>query len=257
MGTLQCLGRIDHQIKLRGFRIELGEIESLLAQQDGVVQAVAIIREDVPGDGRLVAYVVGADNVQLASNDILAKLKNHLPEYMVPSACVVLDALPLTPNGKVDRKALPKPIGERQDSASTYVAPRTEAERRLTSIWEKLLGVSPLGVQDDFFDVGGHSLLAVRLVSEIEVQTGKRISLAALLQGRTIEYVARIFGGEVNAKTESPFVPTSSLLERKSAIIYGRQPSSICRTSATSWTRPTFLPSSISMLFKAKELPRA
>ena len=206
-GTLECLGRTDHQIKLRGFRIELGEIESLIEKIDGVNQSVVITREDVPGDKRLIAYIVASDAATKSSSQIIANLKNHLPDYMLPNTCMFLDAIPLTPNGKIDRNALPTPSGEREANSDSYVAPRNELETKLVSIWEEILGVSPVGVQDDFFDVGGHSLLAVRLISAIEERMGQRVSLAALLQGRTIEYVANIFtGGEKTAALAS-FIP--------------------------------------------------
>ncbi|MGF1630369.1 MAG: amino acid adenylation domain-containing protein [Kiloniellaceae bacterium] len=194
-GTLVCLGRTDQQVKMRGFRIELGEIETLLEAQETVRQAVVILREDVAGDQRLVAYLVLAGNGGEASVDsILARLRDRLPDYMVPSMAVVLDSLPLTPNGKIDRKALPAPQGMRQQDADSYIAPRNEQERALQAIWQEVIGVEPLGMRDDFFQVGGHSLLAVRLVAAIEKRMGQRITLAALLQGRTIEAVARMLG---------------------------------------------------------------
>ncbi len=206
-GTLECLGRTDHQIKLRGFRIELGEIESLLDDLPEVAQSVAITWDYGPGDTRLVAYVVPAAGSTPTAGDLLAKLEEKLPHYMTPSVCMILDEMPLTPNGKIDRRALPEPKGERQETASAFVAPRNDAERTLQQIWQDLLGISPIGVRDDFFEIGGHSLLAVRLVSAIEQKTKKRVSLAALLQGRTIEFVARIIGGDEDAQTESGFVP--------------------------------------------------
>ncbi len=199
-GTLVCLGRTDHQVKMRGFRIELGEIETLLESQDDVRQAVVLLREDVPGDQRLVAYLVLAEGVKTPAESILARLRDHLPDYMVPGTAVVLDALPLTPNKKIDRKTLPAPQGTRRQGES-YIAPRNEVERRVQEIWQEIIGVEPLGMRDDFFEVGGHSLLAVRLVAAIEKRLGQRISLAALLQGRTIEAVARQIGGSVATDT--------------------------------------------------------
>ena len=189
-GTLECLGRTDFQVKLRGFRIELGEIETALARLEGVRQAVAVVREDTPGDARLVAYVVGNRPNAVSSAELQSGLKHSLPDYMVPAAWVFLDTLPLTPNGKIDRNALPAPSITRVDRAANYLAPRNATEKMLVEIWENLLGTSPIGVRDDFFDVGGHSLLAVRLVTRIESKTGQKLSLAALLQGRTIEHVA-------------------------------------------------------------------
>ena len=205
-GTLECLGRTDHQIKMRGFRIELGEIESLIEKIDGVSQSVVIAREDVPGDKRLVAYIVAADESAVTTSTVTASLRQHLPDYMLPGTCVFLDRLPQTPNGKIDRNALPAPSSEREADSRTYVAPRNELEKELVGIWEQILGISPVGVQDDFFDVGGHSLLAVRLLAAIEEKTGHRVSLAALLQGRTIEYVANTISGDATAEEFTGFI---------------------------------------------------
>lgn len=204
-GTLECLGRNDQQVKLRGFRIELGEIESRLDALDAVAQSV-VVREDVAGDARLVAYVVSADGQEPAPPKLLAGLRASLPEYMLPSAFVFLKELPLTANGKVDRKALPRPEGGRQTSGSRYIAPRTAFEAQLQTIWQDMLGVSPLGMTDDFFAVGGHSLLAVRLLSRIEVRTGRRLELAALLNGRTIEQVARQLGADTAVEYGAGFI---------------------------------------------------
>ena len=206
-GTIECLGRNDHQIKLRGFRIELGEIESLIDAIEGVARSVVIAREDVPGDKRLVAYISTSDDSGITATEVMQHLRQHLPEYMLPAACVFLDAMPQTPGGKIDRKALPLPDETRATDSSTYLAPRNSLETELVGIWEDVLGVSPVGVQDDFFDVGGHSLLAVRLLSAIEEKTGHRVSLAALLQGRTVEYVAGTMTGDESAEAVSSFIP--------------------------------------------------
>ncbi len=206
-GNLECLGRNDQQIKLRGFRIELGEIESRLDDLDGVAQSVAIVREDVAGDARLVAYVVAESGREVSPASLLEGLRTNLPDYMLPSAFVFLPEFPRTANGKVDRKALPQPDGGRQLAQSRYVAPRTELETRLQTIWQEVLGVVPLGMTDDFFAVGGHSLLAVRLVSQIEVRTGKRLELAVLLNGRTIENIARHLGDHAPVTHGAGFFP--------------------------------------------------
>ena len=162
-GTIECLGRVDHQVKIRGFRIELGEIEAQLERHASVREGVVVVREDVPGDRRLVAYVVGATPViDLAV--LRAHLREALPEYMVPSLYVVLEAIPLTPNGKIDRKALPAP---EQPRSGNYESPRTPIEERLAAIWASLLGVERIAVDDNFFELGGHSLLATQVLSRV------------------------------------------------------------------------------------------
>ncbi|MDX8130471.1 amino acid adenylation domain-containing protein, partial [Methylomonas sp. OY6] len=165
-GNIDYLGRIDHQVKIRGFRIELGEIEAQLLKQVDVKDAVVVAREDQPGDKRLVAYVVPQAEATEAEQAIVERLKvtlrQHLPDYMVPSAFVVLEAMPLSANGKLDRKQLPAPDLSEQ-LKKTYVAPRTNTERVLAEIWQEVLGVEQVGIEDDFFELGGHSLLATQL----------------------------------------------------------------------------------------------
>jgi amino acid adenylation domain-containing protein len=197
-GNLVFLGRTDFQVKLRGFRIELGEIESVISEHDGVQQSVAVVRQDERGNQRLIAYVVPAqgfdgDTANLAL-ELKQSLKDRLPDYMVPSAFVALDALPLTPNGKVDRRALPVPEAVRTEKIAE---PRNEIENTLLQIWREVLGVESAGVTDDFFELGGHSLLAVRLITEIEKATGKQIPLATLFRGATVEYLASVLREEV------------------------------------------------------------
>ncbi|RYZ40479.1 MAG: amino acid adenylation domain-containing protein, partial [Myxococcaceae bacterium] len=183
-GTVEFLGRVDQQLKVRGFRVEPGEIESALARHPGVSQAVVVAREDVPGSARLVAYVVPRPEAALSLEALRAFVRRSLPEHLVPSAVVVLDALPLTPNGKVDRKALPAPEGAR-DVAREYVAPRTETERRVAELWASLLGVERVGVEDDFFALGGHSLLATRAASRIRESFGVELLLRELFESAT------------------------------------------------------------------------
>ncbi|HYU30619.1 MAG TPA: amino acid adenylation domain-containing protein, partial [Thermoanaerobaculia bacterium] len=182
-GELEFLGRIDHQVKLRGFRIELGEIETLLASHPGVRECVVVVREDVPGSRLLVAYVVG----EIA--DLRGFLGARLPEYMVPSLFVVLEALPRSPNGKVDRRALPVP--ERAQGPQ-HLGPRDGLELALAEIWEEVLGVRPVGVRDDFFALGGHSLLAVQVTSQIRKRLGRSVPLATLLRHSTVERLAAV-----------------------------------------------------------------
>ncbi|MCY1013674.1 amino acid adenylation domain-containing protein [Nannocystis pusilla] len=206
-GAIEFLGRIDHQVKIRGFRIELGEIEAALAAHSSVRDCVVVAREDATGDKRLVAYVVGDD---LAMSELRGSLGASLPDYMVPSAFVFLDALPLNPNGKVDRKALPSP--ETTRAAEACVAPRTDLERALVAIWEDLLEARPIGVDDDFFALGGHSLLAVRVVSAVKARLGLGLTLATLLQQPTIAALAAAL-----AATETRPAPALSPAPRGAA----------------------------------------
>ncbi|MGR6319148.1 amino acid adenylation domain-containing protein [Micromonospora soli] len=192
-GVVEFLGRIDHQVKLRGLRIELGEIESALREQPGVTEAAVIVREDSPGDKRLTAYLVGpAEHAALK-----AALKETLPEYMVPAAFVTLDALPLSPNGKLDRRALPAPVVTREASVA-LVEPRDDTERALAAIWSEVLGVDTLGIDDDFFDLGGHSMLATQVVAKIRKAElgGRPVGVMDLFQQRTIRELAAFVSGD-------------------------------------------------------------
>jgi amino acid adenylation domain-containing protein len=192
-GRLEVIGRIDHQVKLRGFRIELGEIESVLLARDDVAEAVVVCREDRPGDKRLVAYVVpAAGQDDAAAIDIAAlraTARERLPEYMVPSAWMVLERMPLTPNGKVDRRALPAPEG---DDATTeaYVAPVTPEEIAVAEMWADVLGKPRVGLHDNFFDLGGHSLLANQLVSRMQKRFGGDIGLRMVFEAPTVAQFA-------------------------------------------------------------------
>jgi amino acid adenylation domain-containing protein len=188
-GELEYLGRIDHQVKLRGYRIELGEIETALLTRPDVRQAVVVLREDTPGDKRLVAYVTAAHARTADAGELREHLKQSFPEYMVPSAYVTLEALPLTPSGKVDRWALPAPEG---DGAvrDQYVSARTPAEEVLVSIWAEVLKLDRVGVQDNFFGLGGHSLLAMRLVARIRNVFRIELSLRTLFEAPTIAQLA-------------------------------------------------------------------
>ncbi len=191
-GNIQFLGRIDHQVKIRGFRIELGEIEAVLGQHPAVQETVVVAREDIPGDKRLVAYLVIKQGPVPTFNELRSFLKEKLPEYMVPSAFMFLDALPLTPNGKVDRRALPAPDRVRPELERAFVASRTPIEEMLAGIWVEVLGLEQVGIHDNFFELGGHSLLTVRLFTQIEKTFGKKLPLAALFQAPTIEQLASV-----------------------------------------------------------------
>ncbi|HVG44622.1 MAG TPA: amino acid adenylation domain-containing protein, partial [Longimicrobium sp.] len=183
-GVLEYLGRLDAQVKVRGFRIEPGEIEAVLRRHPAVVECAVVARTAAAGDTRLVAYVVGA-----AEADALrAHLRESLPEYMVPSAFVFLDALPLTPNGKLDRKALPAP--ELAPAEGRYVAPRTPVEEVLAGIWAEVLRLERVGVTESFFELGGHSLLATRAVSRVREMFGVELPLRALFERPTVAELA-------------------------------------------------------------------
>ena len=188
-GNLEYLGRLDHQVKVRGFRIELGEIEAVLQEHPAVGQTAVIVREERAGDPRLVAYVVPAPHQAVVATELRKHLRGRLPEYMVPPHLVELEALPLTPNGKVDRNALPSPFGGEVFSEERYVAPRTETEVRLASVWQEVLGVERVGLHDNFFELGGHSLLAMRLVARMEEVTGVRVGLRSIVSD-TLEQIA-------------------------------------------------------------------
>ena len=190
-GDLEYLGRIDHQVKIRGFRIELGEIESVLASHPAVHHSLVMAREDTPGDKRLVAYVVPLPSQQPSIADLRSHVRQALPEYMVPSMFTVLATFPLTPTGKIDRRALPPPLPEHRDR-STIITPRNQNEALMLSIFREILNVDSVSVTDDFFDLGGHSLMAARLVSQICAATGRQIPLAALFRAATVESLARL-----------------------------------------------------------------
>ncbi|GAB3390079.1 non-ribosomal peptide synthetase [Lysobacter fragariae] len=192
-GTIEVIGRIDHQVKLRGFRIELGEIESVLALYPGVTQAVVHCREDRPGDKRLVAYVTADGSAPTTTAPTAAALRDHLkaalPDYMVPSAFVVLERFPLTPNGKVDRRALPVPETSAGNDRES-IAPRTPEEVTLAQLWQQLLGTTTVDVRDNFFDAGGHSLLATQLLARIDQAFAVELPLRALFEAPTLEQLA-------------------------------------------------------------------
>ena len=194
-GTLEFIGRRDHQIKLRGYRIELGEIEAALAEVPGVQQAVVVVREDAPGDQRLVAYVVAAET--FTADAARQALRGRLPEYMVLNLFVPMPAMPLTPNGKVDRKALPAPRNEASADTADAAALMGPAEQRVAAAWRDLLGVARVGLHDNFFDLGGHSLLLVKLQARLQREFGAEVPLVELFQHTTVQTQAARFDREV------------------------------------------------------------
>lgn len=204
-GTLEFLGRADRQVKLRGFRIELGEIESVLTQHPGVGQA-AVLLEPSPTGPRLIAYIAGRNAVAPEVEDVRAYAKKTLPEYMVPAAFVPLREIPLNANGKVDRAALPASNLAAAPGRPPFVAPRDDIETLLVGIWEKTLGVTPIGVHDSFFQLGGHSMAGVRMFSRIEREFGRRLPLASLFEHPTIETLANRLREPDSATTCSSLV---------------------------------------------------
>jgi acyl carrier protein len=190
-GNIEFLGRIDDQVKIRGYRIELGEIESVLVQHPSVGQSVVAVREDSPGDKRLVAYIVALQNPSPPIGEFREYLRQKLPEYMIPSAFVFLEFLPLTPNGKVDRKALPVPDQSRPELQASYQAPRTPVEELLAEIWTEVLRAERIGIHDNFFDLGGHSLLATQVVSRMRRALQLEIPLRALFETPTVAGLAK------------------------------------------------------------------
>ena len=179
-GNLEFYGRNDHQVKIRGFRIELGEIETGLLLHPLIQQTVVIIREDRPGDVRLVAYVVVKPSHNITLTDVRRHLQTNLPGYMIPQYVIELDKIPMTPNGKIDRKALPRPAGGILDENS-HIPPRTEMERSLAKIWQDVLNVDRVSIHDNFFELGGHSLLSMQVITIIREKLGGNISPKVLL----------------------------------------------------------------------------
>ncbi len=187
-GAIEFLGRLDNQVKIRGYRVEPGEIEARLEQHPAVQNAVVVAREDIPGDKRLVAYVVAQAGQQPTADLLREALQTALPDYMTPSAFVLLDAFPLTPNGKVNRNALPAP--DWTHAAATHTAPRTTAEAMLAEIWQDVLGAPRVGVHDNFFALGGHSLLATRVISRAQQAFEVAIPLRAIFEAPTVAGLA-------------------------------------------------------------------
>ncbi len=205
-GAIEYLGRLDHQVKIRGFRIELGEIEEALRQHPEVRETVVMAPEDTMGDKYLVAYIVAVQGRTPLIKNLRSFLKEKLPEYMVPSAFMLLDALPLTSNGKIDRRALPTPKFIERAEEESYVALTLLVHQQLIEIWEELLDQQPVQIKDNFFDVGGHSLLAARLVARIEQVCGKKVPLATLFANPTIEQLVNALQTEEERHSRTPIV---------------------------------------------------
>jgi thioesterase domain-containing protein/acyl carrier protein len=204
-GTIECLGRTDQQVKIRGFRVELGDVEAALTQHPAVRDVAVVAREEELGEKRLVAYVVSNDGVPPRLSELRGFLQEKLPDAMVPSTFVLLEALPLTPNGKVDHRALPAPGLARADLDQEYVAPRTSIERQLASIWARMLGVESVGIHDNFFELGGHSLLAAQLIARVRHDLHMELPMRDLFEAPTIAGLAVV----LEKRRSGPSLPPS------------------------------------------------
>lgn len=218
-GNIEFFGRIDHQVKVRGFRIELGEIEAVLEQHPAIGQAVVTAREDIPGDKRLVAYLLATDPPPTVS-ELRNFLKESLPDYMVPSVFMFMAAFPLTPNKKVDRRALPPPDSLRPELEAAYVAPQTEVERTIAPIWQEVLNVEKVGVHDNFFDMGGHSLLLVQVQNKLQKAFGRDIPVADMFRYPTIDTLTKYLSQE--EKTSPSFEKIQDRLKKRTRAVNQR-----------------------------------
>lgn len=192
-GNIEFMGRADFQVKFHGYRIELGEIETQLRKHPAIREAVVLLREDIPGVKRLVAYLVCYEEKEVSANEFRTLLKKSLPDYMVPSVFVLLDKIPMTPNGKTDRAALPLPSETdlAQMSMVEYEPPRSTEEKTVAHIFERLLRLKQVGLRDNFFNLGGHSLLATRLCAQVEGELGIRIPIQSVFEGPTVVELAK------------------------------------------------------------------
>ena len=190
-GKIEFLGRIDHQVKIRGFRIELGEIEVLLKQHPQVRETVVVTRTDIANDSRIVAYIVTQENVTPSANKLREFLRAKLPDYMLPSAFVVLDKLPLTPNGKINRRALPVPESLRPELTTTYQAPQSTTEQEIAKLWQSVLHLDQVGIHDNFFDLGGHSLLLLEVNQKLNKSLSRDLLVVEMFQHPTIASLAQ------------------------------------------------------------------
>jgi len=217
-GTLEFIGRVDQQVKIRGFRVEPGEVEAVLARQPGVEEAAVVAREDAPGQVRLVAYVVPEAGAAPAVSELRAALKAELPAYMVPSAWVTLEALPLTRNGKVDRRALPAPdAASAMERGSAGAVPQSAAERVIAEVWQEVLQMEEVGLDDNFFDVGGHSLLLARVRSRLQGRFAREVSVVVLFRYPTVRSLAEYLSqGEPEAAPAAP--STAEVESRRTAM---------------------------------------
>jgi acyl carrier protein len=204
-GTIEYLGRMDHQVKLRGFRIELGEIEAVLAEHESVRQSVVMAREDPAREKELIAYVVSEHGASDSEDDLRCFLKTKLPEYMIPAAFVFVASLPRTANGKLDRRALPLPDPSSRRRPGNSVRPQTPLESLVADIWSEVLNLGSIGLHDNFFELGGHSLKATQVISRVRETFGVDLPVRALFETPTI--------AEFTVKLETKLAETGALEE--------------------------------------------
>ena len=209
-GVIEFLGRMDDQIKLRGYRIELGEIESALSEHPDIKQCVVALRSDEAHEKFLVGYIVPRLNCSPGSSEVRAFLKDRLPDYMVPSAIIALESLPTTSGGKLDRRKLPLPDKSRSQSGEDFVAPTSSTEQQLASIWCELLRTDVVGVNDNFFEIGGHSLLAVKLFKRMDDVFGCKLPIATLFHHGTVEHLAKVIDESASQKLGTQILTLSS-----------------------------------------------
>jgi surfactin family lipopeptide synthetase A len=199
-GDIEYRGRIDHQVKIRGFRIEPGEVESAICSHSGVRESIVVARDDTSGGKRLVAYLVPEDGAAPSIPELRNYLRAKLPDHMVPSVLVTLDRLPLTANGKVDRRALPDPGGARAQVEAPYVAAETDAEKKIAAIWQEALGVDKVGIDDNFFDAGGHSLLMINVQWKLKAAFEREVALVDMFEHPTVRSLAAHLGRKDEGK---------------------------------------------------------
>jgi amino acid adenylation domain-containing protein len=242
-GSIEFLGRLDHQVKMRGFRIELGEVEAVLSQHPGVQDTVVVMREDEPGEKRLVAYVVADQEPAPSNNDLRSFLKQKLPEYMLPSSFVLLKKLPLTPNGKVDRRALPAPDRSRPKLGKAYAAPRTTVEQQLCAIWAEVLGIEQVGIDDNFLDLGVDSIVSIKVAARAR-RIGIQFTPMQVFQHPTVAELVQV------AELIPADQPGQALTQTQAAGVGSGSPSD---SAAFKWT-PTDLNEIAAAIRKAESI---
>jgi hypothetical protein len=206
-GRIEFVGRSDGQVKIRGYRIEVGEIEAVLRQHPQVRESVVVVRQDASGESRMVGYVVSKQHVRLASEQLEAYLRQHVPEYMLPAGWVQLDALPLTANGKVDRARLPEPEQHVGEVEHEPVGPRSPLEALVAQVWQDLLGVPMVGVHDSFFALGGHSLLATRVIARLQSMLQVTLPVSLLFAAPTVAELAQHLEQELGQRAGQALPP--------------------------------------------------